>query len=107
MRYAVLVLFAACDYATPSGLAPDASTPASDASVTPIDSPDAGEVTGAWLAGYSFRRRVVVTRAGSETLANFPLAIVLASDAAIAQHARGDGADLVVTTDDALTRLDS
>ena len=62
---------------------------------------------GAWVAGYSYRKPIVVTRAGSSVLASFPVGIVLASDANLAAHARSDGRDIVVTSGDAMTRLDS
>jgi len=62
---------------------------------------------GAWVTGYAYRKPIVVTRAGSSTLASFPVGIVLASDPDLAAHARGDGGDIVVTSGDAMTRLDS
>ncbi len=60
--------------------------------------------TGPWLAAFTFRRPITITRTtGTSELANFPVA----SDAPIAQHALASGADLVITRDDGVTRLDS
>jgi hypothetical protein len=76
-----------------------------------VDDPDALPDTpppGPWLAGFGFRKQITITppaRGGS--LADFPVALLRTSDADISTHARSDGRDLVVTSADALTPLDS
>jgi hypothetical protein len=99
---AVLALVAGCGFETTVVLAQPGDASTVD---TPVVIPDAPP--GAWLAGYSHRKPIAVTRAGTTTLADFPIGIVLASDADLAARARPDGRDIVVTTGDAMTRIDS
>lgn len=115
MRVAWVLLVGACSY-TPPGTGvpntePDAtntpgpdSPPAPDASVVTVD----GTPGAPWLAGFTYRRRIVITRSvGTTTVQDFPVAILIANDPLLAQHARSDGGDIVVTSDDSLTLLDS
>lgn len=106
----VLLFVASCSY-RPSAADSDGPPP-------PTDSPDPDSTvvtdtvtdttTGPWLAGFAFRRPIAITRTtGNSTLANFPVAIVIPSDTPLAQHAQAAGADLVMTLDDGVTRLDS
>ncbi len=66
--------------------------------------PDAA--SGAWLPGFTYRKQIHVTAGGTATLASFPVGVIT-RDAAFTTHARTDGADFVVTSDDAVTPLDS
>lgn len=105
----VLVFAAACSFNPRTA---DIEGPPDDAALDPdsmVVTDTATDTTiGPWLAGFSFRKPVTITRTtGSETLASFPVAVIIDSDAAIAQHALASGADLVVTSDDGATRLDS
>lgn len=59
-----------------------------------------------WLAGFAYRKPIAIQRPGTQALQDFPLGIVLASDADLAAHARADGTDIVLTAADATTRLD-
>ncbi len=61
---------------------------------------------GAWLTGYSYRKAITVTPVGTSALVDFPVGIMIASDAQLATHARADGTDLVITASDATTVLD-
>lgn len=91
----ILLAVAACSFerAIPSD---------GDAGVVIPDAPP-----GAWLTGYPYRKAVAVTRGpGTTTLAEFPVGIVLASDPDLAARARADGRDIVVTSGDAMTRLE-
>jgi hypothetical protein len=74
-----------------------------------IDAPNIPDAPpGAWLAGFMYRKPIVVMRAtGTSTLVNFPVGIILDGDPDLVAHARGDGGDIVVTSGDAMTRLDS
>src|SRR5687768_11269837 len=102
------LVIAACSYTTPAGSTDRDAAPTGDsrdAAIVPLDVPDA-PVNEAWLPGFTYRRRIVITRGGTETLQSFPVAIARTSDPSIAQHARSDGSDLVITGDDAVTPLD-
>jgi hypothetical protein len=104
-----LLLLGACNYAPSIGGAitdgaVDAADP--DATITVDTSADAS--TEPWLAGFTHRQPITITRTtGTSTLVDFPVAINLATNAGLAQHASNAGSDLVITADDAVTRLDS
>lgn len=73
----------------------------------PEKAPDAVEIDAAptaWLDGYPFRRAIRVTPQIATTLVDFPVGIIRAADPDLAMHA--SGADLVVTSNDAVTKLD-
>lgn len=117
MMRSVLLLFAAsaCSYTAPGGTPstdgtpppPDGAEPDPDSAIT-TDTAGDSVVTGPFLTGFTYRKPITITRAtGTETLIDFPVGIVIPQDSEIAQHALASGADLVVTTDDAVTRLDS
>jgi Concanavalin A-like lectin/glucanases superfamily len=100
----LLVLVGACKFGTSTSVNPDGDPvdDLTDMQVVIADAPP-----GAWLAGFTYRKGVVVTRPGTQALQDFPVGIVFGSDADLAAHARPDGRDIVVTTGDAMTRLDS
>ena len=80
----------------------DADAPVGDPDVLPDTQP------GPWLAGFGFRKQITITPpALGGSLSDFPVALLRASDTDISAHARSDGRDLVVTSADATTLLDS
>lgn len=61
----------------------------------------------AWLAGsHAFRKQLVITPPTRQPLIDFPVGVVLASDADLADAAQPDAGDLVFTADDGTTTLD-
>jgi hypothetical protein len=85
------------DAPAPVDVAVAIDAPAADATLV--------DASGPWLAGFAFRKPIVVTTGGATTLTDFPVGVLEGNDAALAAHARGDGADLVVTGDDGVTVL--
>ena len=53
-----------------------------------------------WLEGYAYRRSIVIATEQTVTLDDFVVAIRLASDTALADHALDNGSDLVITDKD-------
>ena len=105
----VIVCLGACSFGTTIGTTieqqPSDGATGDGGTDTPVVIPDGPP--GAWLAGYTYRKPVVITRTGTSTLANFPVGIVFPADASLAAHARPDGRDIVITTGDAMSRIDS
>lgn len=98
-------LLVGCSYNPPNNALVD--TPPGDGpeiDTLPADAPE-----GAWLVGWSHRKSITIDRsrvsAPDNGLVDFPVAIQFPADSEIAAIARPDGADLVVTGDDAMTKL--
>src|SRR5690348_4584132 len=60
-----------------------------------------GDGDAAWLAGYSFRKRIDLHPPNDAALEDFPFALVTVADADLAAGAAADGTDLVVADADA------
>ena len=85
-----------------------------DASGSDVDAPADGETfsdtapPGAWLTGFGYRKQITITPpALTGSLTDFPVGLVRTADADVALHARSDGRDLVITSGDATTLIDS
>jgi hypothetical protein len=105
---AVLVgLLAGCGFDVTSGTGATPTDASSDTSADGglIDAPVIDAPPGAWLAGFAYRKQVLVTPGATGMLTDFPVGILLASDPDLAAHAAANA--IVVTTADAMTRLDS
>lgn len=86
----VWCVLGACGFRIDTGVASDG---ASDTADTPIDVEPAH-----WLPGYAYRKRIDVSSGQTVTLDDFAVAIVIADDADLAAHARDDGQDIIITT---------
>jgi hypothetical protein len=68
---------------------------------------DSGVANAPWLAGFLYRKPVKLTPpALTASLTHFPVGILTASDAQLADSARDDGLDIVFTSADGTTRLE-
>ncbi|HEV7556114.1 MAG TPA: hypothetical protein VGO00_11690, partial [Kofleriaceae bacterium] len=112
----LLVLVAACYAPTaqsgspcdpgpcPSGLICSPATHTCEVTAVDIDAATDTSV-GPWLAGYTHRKRLVITSTTTETLVDFAVSVLEPTDPDLVAHALPDGSDIVFTAGDALTVL--
>ncbi|HTL34680.1 MAG TPA: DUF2341 domain-containing protein [Kofleriaceae bacterium] len=71
------------------------------------DGSDSGALNAPWLTGFLYRKPITITPPTlAASLTHFPVGILTASDAQLADSARDDGLDLVFASADGTTRLE-